>query len=164
MDVCEPHSSTKTRRSGSICSASCGQRVLSAARLARKPGVAFFECKPQPLKDACTPGPLAAWVRRRRRSADVARVVAPYGRLRDARDRRNILPLIMPRSTTASTFTPRSFKYGFMPGVSHCDQSPCKPLSVKNGGATNARGASAHLRNRREHGWQTAAKSTETRV
>src|ERR687894_1357609 len=35
----------------------------------------------------------------------------------------------MPRSTAANTFNLRSFEYGFMPQVSHPDQSPRKPLS-----------------------------------
>jgi hypothetical protein len=34
----------------------------------------------------------------------------------------------MPRSTAANTFNLRSFEYGFMPQVSHPDQSPRKPL------------------------------------
>jgi hypothetical protein len=34
----------------------------------------------------------------------------------------------MPRSTAARTLSLRSFEYGFMPEVSHPDQSPRKPL------------------------------------
>src|SRR5215213_1831173 len=41
----------------------------------------------------------------------------------------------MPRSTAARTLSLRSFEYGFMPEVSHPDQSPRKPLYSRNGKA-----------------------------
>ena len=43
---------------------------------------------------------------------------------------RATLFLGMPRSRAASTFTLRSFEYGFVPEVSHSDQPPRKPLLV----------------------------------
>jgi hypothetical protein len=54
MEVCVPHSSTKTRRSGSTCSAPLGQHALSSSR--SEAGSVFFERQTEPTEGAAHGG------------------------------------------------------------------------------------------------------------